>query len=130
VKLRALVDGTGAEVCGPEVTLQQAATTMEERGVGSIAIVDGHRLAGILTERDIVKAAAAGSDPAKEIARDWMTADPDTFSPEVDVREAAMWMLETGYRHLPVVESGELLGVISVRDVLWVLAGPGGGGAD
>ncbi|HEY5578345.1 MAG TPA: CBS domain-containing protein, partial [Acidimicrobiia bacterium] len=79
---------------------------------------------------DIVKAAAAGSDPAQEIARDWMTADPDTFSPEVDVREAAMWMLETGYRHLPVVEGGELLGVISARDVMWVLAGPGGGGAD
>ncbi|MFQ5967680.1 MAG: cyclic nucleotide-binding/CBS domain-containing protein [Acidimicrobiia bacterium] len=125
MKLRSLVAGSGAEVCGPEVTLQEAAETMDTQDIGSIAVVDGPRLAGILTERDIVRASAAGADVNVEIARDWMTADPDTFSPEVQVAEAALWLLETGYRHLPVVEDGDLLGIVSVRDVLWVLAAPG-----
>ena len=54
-----------------------------------------------------------------------MTTDPDVFSPEIEVREAALWLMETGYRHLPVVEKGDLLGIVSVRDVMWVLTGPG-----
>lgn len=124
MKLRELVSGVGAEVCGPEVTLQVAARAMDELGIGSVAIVDGRRLAGILTERDIVRAAAEGADVGKEVVRDWMTADPDVVAPDVPVREAALWLLETGYRHLPVVEGDELLGIVSVRDVMWVLAGP------
>ena len=125
MKLRSLVAGSGAEICGPEVTLAEASEAMDTQDIGSVAVVDGHQLAGILTERDIVRAAAAGADMNVEIARDWMTADPDTFSPEVPVKDAAVWLLETGYRHLPVVEEGDLLGIVSVRDVMWVLAAPG-----
>ena len=50
---------------------------------------------------------------------DWMSDAPDTFSPEVDVEEAAAWLLEVGYRHMPVMEGGELLGIVSIRDILW-----------
>ena len=59
--------------------------------------------------------------PAEEVVRDWMTGDPDTFSPETDVEEAASWLLEAGYRHMPVMEGDELLGVVSTRDLLWAI---------
>ena len=48
-----------------------------------------------------------------------MTADPDVFSPDVEVTEASQWLLETGYRHMPVMEEGELLGILSIKDILW-----------
>ena len=120
MKLHGLVGGR-AEVCGPETTLQEAAEAMLDAGVGSIAVIDGHRLTGILTERDLLRAAAEGADPGVEAVRDWMTADPDVTSPESEVRDAAKWMLEIGYRHLPVMEDNELLGIVSIKDLLWVL---------
>ena len=120
MKLSGLVGGR-AEVCGPETTLREAADAMLGAGVGSIAVIDGHRLTGILTERDLLRAAADGSDPNEESVRDWMTIDPDVTSPESEVRDAAKWMLEIGYRHLPVMEDNELLGIVSIKDLLWVL---------
>ncbi len=110
-----------AEVCGPETTLQEAAERMMEAHVGSVGVVEGRDLAGIITERDIVRAASDGADVTVEVVEDWMTSDPDVFSPDVEVAEAASWLLETGYRHLPVMENGELLGILSIRDVLWAL---------
>jgi CBS domain-containing protein len=126
VKLRAMVGGR-AEVCGPETTLQDVSEAMIAAQVGSVGVVEGRRLTGIITERDVLRAAAEGVDPATEIVRDWMTADPDVFSPEAQVREAAEWLLETGYRHMPVMEDGELLGIVSIKDILWALASPGPG---
>ncbi|NOY55461.1 MAG: CBS domain-containing protein [Actinobacteria bacterium] len=122
MKLRAMVGGR-AEVCGPETTLQDVSAAMLAARVGSIGVIHGRRLAGIITERDIVRAAAEGIDPALELVEDWMTTDPDVFTPEVSVAEAGRWLLETGYRHLPVMEDGELLGILSIRDVLWALLG-------
>lgn len=120
MKLEALVGG-GAEVVGPEATLLEAAQSMIKSGVGSAGVVDGHALVGILTERDIMRAVATDVDLAVAAAGDWMTESPDTFSPDVDVEEAASWLLETGYRHLPVMADGELLGIASIRDLLWAL---------
>lgn len=122
MKLRAMVGGR-AEVCGPETTLQDVSAAMLSAQVGSIGVVQGRELAGIITERDIVRAASEGIDPNVELVEDWMTSDPDVFTPEVTVTEAARWLLETGYRHLPVMEDGELLGILSIRDVLWALVG-------
>jgi len=122
VKLRAMVGGR-AEVCGPETTLQDVSAAMLSAQVGSIGVVQGRELAGIITERDIVRAASEGVDPNVELVEDWMTSDPDVFAPDVTVTEAARWLLETGYRHLPVMEDGELLGILSIRDVLWALVG-------
>jgi CBS domain-containing protein len=115
--------GGRAEVCGPEATLQDASSAMLSAHVGSIGVVQGRELAGIITERDIVRAASEGTDLKLELVEDWMTSDPDVFTPEVNVTEAARWLLETGYRHLPVMEDGELLGILSIRDVLWALLG-------
>ncbi|MFP5333304.1 MAG: cyclic nucleotide-binding/CBS domain-containing protein [Acidimicrobiia bacterium] len=121
--LRDLVSGTPF-ICGPDTSLVDVSRSMAERGHGSVAIIDGRRLAGILTERDLVRAVAEGVDLASTPVRDRMAADPDTFEPDTDVFEAAMFLLESGYRHLPVVEDGNLLGVVSLRDLLGaVLAG-------
>ncbi len=116
--------GGRAEVCGPETTLQEVSKLMLVAKVGSVGVVEGRDLAGIITERDILRAAAEGADTVEEMVRDWMTVDPDVFSPEVEVGEAAEWLLETGYRHLPVMEEGELLGIISIKDILWAMASP------
>jgi CBS domain-containing protein len=75
---------------------------------------------GILTDRDVVRAVSEGADPADAVTA-WMTGSPDTVSPDVSVSEAADWLLETGYRHLPVTTGEELLGIVDIRDVLWAL---------
>ncbi len=118
--LGALVGG-GSEVIGREASLEQAAHTLIEHGIGSLAVIDGRALVGIITERDIVRAVAKDADPAEEVVGDWMTEAPDTVPPDVDVEEAAAWLLEMGYRHLPVMEEDELLGIVSMRDLLWAI---------
>jgi CBS domain-containing protein len=118
--LRALV-GTAARVCGPATSLREAAVAMHERGHGSLGVVDGMKLLGLITERDLVRAMANGADLDRMTVSSFMSRDPDIFSPEFDVWEAAEWLAESGYRHLPVVEDGALLGIISVRDLLLAL---------
>ncbi len=95
----------------------EAATAMAEAGHGSLAVVDGRDIVGVITERDLVRAIASGSDVEEPVSR-WMSSDPDLFDADTDVFEAAEWLLQSGYRHLPVVEGSELLGVVSVRDLL------------
>lgn len=120
MKLGALVGGT-ATVIGPEATVADAAEALVADGVGSLGVVSDRRLIGIITERDVVRAIAEGADPESEVVADWMSDAPDTFSPEVDVEEAAAWLLEVGYRHMPVMDDGELLGIVSIRDILWAI---------
>lgn len=122
VKLGALVGGA-ATVIGPEATLGDAAEALVADDVGSLGVVADRELIGILTERDLVRALAAGGDPEDEIVSEWMADAPDTFSPDVDVEDAAAWLLEVGYRHMPVMENGELLGIVSIRDILWAIVG-------
>ena len=120
MNLESLVGG-GAEVVGPEATLREVAQSMVKSGVGSVGVVDGHELVGILTERDILRAVADDVDLDDTRAANVMTPAPDTFAPDVDVEEAASWLIETGYRHLPVMRDGELLGIASIRDLLWAM---------
>lgn len=91
---------------------------MADRGHGSVAVIEGRDLVGIVTERDVVRAVADGVDLDNEPVRTRMASEPDVFSPDVDVFEAGEFLLESGYRHLPVVEEGTLLGVVSLRDLL------------
>ena len=113
--------GDGPYVCGPDTTLFEAATAMESSDLGSLAVVEGMELLGLITERDIRRAVAAGTDldiPVSAVMSD----DPDTFDPDLDVWDAASWIAESGYRHLPVVDDdGALLGVVSIRDLLKAL---------
>ncbi|HEU4916501.1 MAG TPA: CBS domain-containing protein [Acidimicrobiia bacterium] len=105
----------------PEATLREAAEVMVSTEVGSVAVeVDG-ALEGIFTERDLLRAVAEGADLDIEPISTWMTEYPDSFHPEMDVEEAAEWMLATGFRHLPVVDGGTVVGIISIKDVLWAV---------
>ena len=91
---------------------------MVKARVGSAVVMEGSWLAGILTERDVLRAAASGSDLTKSPVSHWMTRNPRTATSEMTVGEAAEVMLTHGFRHLPVVEGRDLRGVVSIRDVL------------
>lgn len=113
--------GDAPFVCGPDTTLIEAAAAMEESDLGSLAVVEGMNLLGLVTERDIRRAVANRTDLDSPVSS-VMSDDPDTFDPDLDVWDAASWIGESGYRHLPVVDDeGALLGVISVRDLLKAL---------
>jgi CBS domain-containing protein len=108
-------------VCGPETTIVEAAVAMEGSDIGSLAVVEGRDLVGLITERDIRRSVAEGIELVATVSS-IMSADPDTFDPDLDVWDAAAWISESGYRHLPVVDDeGVLLGVVSVRDLLKAL---------
>jgi CBS domain-containing protein len=104
---------TSAERPVVEVT-----TMMVKTRVGSAVVMQGPWLAGILTERDVLRAAASGSDLTRSPVSEWMTRDPITATPDTTTAEAAELMLSNGFRHLPVVEGRTLKGVVSIRDVL------------
>lgn len=120
MKLGDLVGNT-PHVCGPDTTLVEAAVAMEGSDLGSLAVVEGRELVGVITERDIRRCVAEGIDVETRVSR-VMSGDPDTFDPDLDVWDAAAWIAESGYRHLPVIDDeGSLLGVVSIRDLLKAL---------
>jgi CBS domain-containing protein len=94
-----------------------AAARMVEAGVGSAVVMQGAFLVGILTERDVLKAAASGTDLSAAKVADWMTPDPQSAGPDTTAQEAAQIMLMNGFRHLPVVEGRTVCGVVSLRDL-------------
>jgi CBS domain-containing protein len=106
----------------PGATVRQAAQRMTEEGVGSVAVCDGSRLAGIFTERDVLRLAAAGADLDATSVGDEMTRALVTVSADDDIVAAARLMGERRIRHLPVVQGENLLGVVGIRDVLGALA--------
>jgi CBS domain-containing protein len=91
---------------------------MVKARVGSAVVLQGSWLAGILTERDVLRAAASHSDLTTSPVSQWMTRDPVTANPDTTAEEAAQLMLTNGFRHLPVLEGRSLMGVVSIRDVL------------
>ncbi len=104
-----------------------AAQRMRDAGIGSLAVMEAGRLVGIVTERDVVNAVADAVDPAQALVGAWMTRDPDVLDPDVSVETAAEWLLATGYRHLPVVDGESLMGIVSIKDVLWAVEESKGG---
>jgi len=90
---------------------------MVREKVGSALVMQGTFLAGILTERDVLKAAASGSDLTAVPVSAWMTKDPQAAHPDTPVEEAAQIMLLNGFRHLPIVEGRRVHGVVSLRDL-------------
>jgi CBS domain-containing protein len=106
-------------------TVAEAATVMGERKVGSALVMDGGQLAGIFTERDIVRALSQHFDAPGHPVSTWMTRNPVTISPEAAVQEALDLMLARGFRHLPVEEGGKVIGIISIRDLSEAIAETG-----
>jgi CBS domain-containing protein len=103
-------------------SLVSAARKMREQQTGSLLVTEGEQLVGILTERDVLRAVAEDiplDTPISEVmSKDLVTAEPST-----SLREAARIMTERWIRHLPVLESGRLVGIVSQRDLAGVLAG-------
>ncbi len=114
-----LIAGTVVS-CGVDTTVAEAAKVMVENETGSLAVLDKDGdLVGIFTERDLIGFVADGGDPASGPIGEVMTPNPDSLEPDVEVMAAADWMLAAGYRHLPVVAGGDLVGMLSIKDVLW-----------
>ena len=103
---------------GPAQSLRDAAQLMAKHRVGSAVVQDAEQLVGILTERDVLNAVATGTAPDQVSVQEIMTADVVTVGPDWDLVEAAGEMVRRRIRHLVVYEGGQLLGVLSVRDVL------------
>ena len=113
------------EVMSPDVatvvsdaSVADAAKVMVKGGFGSVIVVHGKMLVGILTERDVLRAAANETDLSTASVEDWMTPDPETTEPDLETEDAAGMMLSRGFRHLPVTQEGDLVGIVSLRDVL------------
>ncbi len=103
-----------------EITVTDAARLMKKKSVGAVMVVkDNGRLAGIFTERDaLFRVLAEGRDPKTTRLSDVMTAQPQTITPEKPFGHALLMMYESGFRHVPVVEDGKPVGMVSARDVL------------
>jgi citrate synthase len=106
--------------CPADATLAEATRLMDTRKIGSVVVTDGPSVVGILTERDLLRASADTVDPRLEPVRRWMTADPDVLGPDDEVGRAWSGLTHHHYRHLPVVDDGTLVGVVSLRDLLTV----------
>jgi CBS domain-containing protein len=102
----------------PEDTLGEVAERMNRDNVGAVIVRDYGRMIGILTERDMLRAMASRVHTSEARVRQWMTPDPITASPDMQLEEAAQVMLDHGFRHLPVVDGSNVLGVVSLRRVL------------
>ena len=99
-------------------SLEQLADRLQDRDISALVVLDGYRLAGIITERDIVRAVADRRDLAEGPAGEYMTREPTTVALETPLAEVARTMLALGVRHLPVVVAGDVLGMVSARDLL------------
>lgn len=99
------------------VSVTEAAAAMAAAGVGSAVVMQGTFLVGILTERDVLRAAASGEDLRSSAVSEWMTHDPQAAAPDSSPEEAAQLMLLRGFRHLPVMEDRQVCGVVSLRDL-------------
>ena len=109
---------TGAAVTDSAAdTLRSAAERMWREQTGSLLVMDGGRLAGIITERDLLRAVALGADLATATVDEAMTIEVFTVTPDMPLRDAAREMAVRWIRHLPVVDGEQVLGVISMRDV-------------
>jgi CBS domain-containing protein len=101
----------------PSTTVGEAVALMAQNRIGSTVVMEESRLIGIFTERDTVRAISQSHDAPAHDVSSWMTRDPMTVGPDEDVETALTLMLDHGFRHLPVVEGDEVIGIVSIRDL-------------
>jgi CBS domain-containing protein len=104
----------------PAERLGEVAQRMVERDVGAALVTEGTRLLGILTERDVLRAVAKGIGEDTTVS-DWMTRDPETMAPDEPTLHAAVLMIHGGFRHLPLVDGDEVVGMLSIRDLMRIV---------
>ena len=117
---------TSVVTVSPGATLHDAARAMAERKVGAAVVIDPEQPGpGIITERDVLRSVGEGQDPNSERVLDHLSADITFAAPDWSLERAAEAMVRGGFRHLVVVDGGELIGVLSMRDIVrcWVQDG-------
>jgi len=105
---------------GADERVAEAARRMVDRGVGAVLVMEGERLAGILTERDVLRAVAEGR-VEDALVGERMTRHPETVEASESTGHAASLMIHGGFRHLPVTEGAAIVGIISIRDLMRVV---------
>jgi CBS domain-containing protein len=108
----------GAITATADDNLDQIAARLQDKDISALVVLDGYRLVGIITERDLVRAVADRRDPVDVTASDYMTWEPATVDLDTPLAEVARRMLAHGIRHLPVVVAGDVVGMVSARDLL------------
>ena len=101
----------------PGATVAEAATVMGTNHVGAALVMEGDALAGIFTERDILRALASDFDAAGHLVSHWMTSKPFALAPDANTNDALDLMLNLGFRHVPIVDADRVVGMVSLRDV-------------
>lgn len=104
----------------PDATLVETSAEMSARRVGAVLVLEDGKPKGILTERDVLRAVGEGSVEGAKVS-DWMTRDPETIEPSESTDMAATLMIHGGFRHLPVLEDGSVVGIVSIRDLMRVV---------
>jgi CBS domain-containing protein len=104
----------------PGLGLEAVAERMVAKDVGAVLVIDNGRLVGILTERDIMRAVADGITD-ETLVSDWMTRDPETMGPDETTRQAAVLMIHGGFRHMPIMDGDEVVGMLSIRDLMRIV---------
>jgi len=107
----------------PGTTVGQAVQVMGREQVSSVLVLEGEELVGIFTERDVVRALGAYFDAANHPVEEWMASPPITATPGTTENEAVVLMKENTIRHLPVLDGGRLVGIVSMRDLTHQIPG-------
>ena len=116
-----VISGQTLQKVSPHDNVRAAAKMMRDKKIAACLVMEGEKLVGIVTERDMTcRVIAAGVDPDTAVVRDIMTANPDTLSPDDTASDAIGMMRERNYRHLPVVDGERVVGMVSVRDLYFV----------
>lgn len=119
--IRAILRNQRIHTVPTTATVRTAAHIMKENRIGALMVVEGERLLGIFTERDaLFRVLAGGLDPDRTIVAEVMTADPATISPDRPIVHALHMMHDGGFRHMPVVEGGVPVGMVSIRDAMGI----------
>jgi CBS domain-containing protein len=105
------------KTAGADASFADAARILQDNRISSVIITEGNRVAGIVTERDLVNVVADGLDPSAVKVGERMTRELATVDPRTDIADAAQLMADRRIRHLPVMDKGSLAGVISIRDL-------------
>jgi len=117
--VRSVLEPRRLVIAAPRCSVESAAALMRREKVGAVLVVDDERLVGIFTERDAVyRVLAVNRDPASTWLSDVMTPDPKTVEPDESFGYALLLMHDNGFRHVPVVENGRPVGVVSARHAL------------
>jgi CBS domain-containing protein len=107
------------QMATPQTSVREAARLMAQQQVGALLVVEGQKLVGIFTERDaLFRVVAPGLDPDSTLLTGVMTRDPKTVAPNKSFGHAMHLMHKHGFRHLPVIENGRPIGIVSARDAL------------